>query len=94
MITRWCSVIHLKGVLDAPGSLALATSAGQTQSHTHFITNLRQTILKNPAGKKKKIQLEAGCSLLSVGGTALRVFWMQVLQTTIGLQLISGGTHI
>ena len=30
-----------------------------------------------------------GCSLLSAGGIARRVFWMQVLQITTGLKQIS-----
>ena len=70
--------MHLKVVLDASGSLALSTSAGQTQSHKHLTDNLRQPPFKNPT--------VTGGSLLSVGGIALTVCWMQVFPTTISLK--------
>lgn len=55
-------------MLEAPGSLALATSAGQAQSHKHLITNLKQIILKSPAwGEKSTWRHVAAFSLLVEG---------------------------
>ena len=64
-------MMHLKVVLDASGSLALSTSAGQTQSHKHLTDSLRQPPFKNP--------MVTGGSLLSVGGIALTVHHLKTL---------------